>query len=60
MNQTLSFLSRVLFLASGSHEKKHKETSLMKGHSTRQRPVGRMIVRWALPAQPNGCDLIVF
>ena len=57
MNQTLSFLSRVLFLASGFHEKKHKETSLVKGHSTCQRPVGQTIVRWASPTQPSGSDL---
>jgi len=60
MNQTLSFLSRVLFLASGFHEKKHKEMSLMKGHSTRQQPVGQTILRWDLPTQPSGSDLIVF
>lgn len=60
MNQTLFFLSRVLFLASGFHEKKHKKMSFVKGHSTCQRPVGWTIVMWVPLTQPRGRDFIVF
>lgn len=51
VNQTVAFQSRVLFLASGFHEKNCRKMCLVRAHSICRRLVGREILLHVHPPQ---------
>lgn len=54
VNQTIAFQSRVLFLASGFHEKNCRKMCLVRDHSICRTPVGQKILLHVHPPQSRG------